>query len=85
MIRYHQVNDPGHEHNTIVFGEGRGGAFTYMAAASGPGGTAESTAINKTGISVDSVPAKSGIEVAIDSNEAGEHLPLVYVLLCQTK
>ena len=41
------------------------------------------TATNKTGITVDNLPAKSSIEVSIDANNAGEHYPLVYVLLCE--
>jgi hypothetical protein len=38
------------------------------------------TSTNKTGINIENLPAKSSIEVSID---AGEHYPLVYVLLCQ--
>jgi hypothetical protein len=37
----------------------------------------------KTGISIENLPAKSAVSVSIDANDAGEHLPLVYVLICQ--
>jgi hypothetical protein len=41
------------------------------------------TDVSKTGISIENLRAKSSIEVSIDANDAGEHLPLVYVLICQ--
>jgi hypothetical protein len=41
------------------------------------------TTSSKTGISVTNLPAKSTVSVSIDANDAGEHLPLVYVLICQ--
>jgi hypothetical protein len=37
----------------------------------------------KTGISIENLPAKSAVSISVDANDAGEHLPLVYVLICQ--
>ena len=87
------VNDAGHNHVNMVNDPGHGHSSPWSAAVGGPvvGAAAAASAaehlkstIEKTGISVDTMPAKSNIEVIIDSNEAGEHLPLVYVLICQT-
>jgi hypothetical protein len=41
--------------------------------------------VSKTDITVDNLHAKSSIyiEVYIDANDAGEHYPLVYVIICQ--
>ena len=36
-----------------------------------------------TGITVTNALAKSKLEVSVDLNDAGEHYPLVYVLVCQ--
>ena len=80
------VNDPGHEHSTSL--------HNFATTAQGtPGGTVGTwpvgqliglpSNVSKTGITVDNLPAKSSIEVSIDANDAGEHYPLVYVLLCQ--
>jgi hypothetical protein len=44
---------------------------------------AEPTVMNKTGIIVENLPAKSAVSVSVDANDAGEYLPLVYVLVCQ--
>jgi hypothetical protein len=38
---------------------------------------------NKTGIAIENLPAKSAVSVSVDANDAGEHLPLVYVLIYQ--
>jgi hypothetical protein len=74
------VNDPGHHHS--INSEGQGGA--YQGAHGGDGMlNTYSTTTEFTGITVDNLPAKSSIEVSIDANDAGEHYPLVYVLLCQ--
>jgi hypothetical protein len=88
------VNDPGHNHVNIVNDPGHVHAAYLMQDRQGnpPGhgdGKDGSRKINvetnssKTGISVVALPAKSDIEVSIDANDAGEHYPLVYVLLCQ--
>jgi hypothetical protein len=40
----------------------------------------------KTRISVENLPSKSEVSVSVDTNDAGEYLPLVYtvyVLICQ--
>jgi hypothetical protein len=90
------VNDPGHTHVGIVNDPGHRHAHLihngYYATSKGPvdqsyantAGPADlMTNSSKTGITVDNLPAKSSIEVSIDANDAGEHYPLVYVLLCQ--
>jgi hypothetical protein len=41
------------------------------------------TTTELTGISIENLPAKSAVSVSVDANDAGEHLPLVYVLICQ--
>jgi hypothetical protein len=89
------VNDPGHTHVGIVedpghthqrkFGGGEGSGSGYMSegysSGSGPNSLANEPA--KTGISIENLPAKSAVSVSVDANDAGEHLPLVYVLICQ--
>jgi hypothetical protein len=77
------VNDPGHTHNiTYTHFHGGDGRVMYPYAM-GPNQEHYPTQQAKTGITVDNLPAKSSIEVSIDANDAGEHYPLVYVLLCQ--
>jgi hypothetical protein len=86
------VNDPGHTHVGIVMDPGHNHSTTYSSAASGkkdyrhfcdgPSGN-DPTEIAKTGISIENLPAKSAVSVSVDANDAGEHLPLVYVLICQ--
>jgi hypothetical protein len=92
------VNDPGHTHVGIVNDPGHGhgeGLYAY-ACGTGKGGSDQAaqtvngdrkpelhTNTSKTGITVDNLPAKSAVSVSIDANDAGEHLPLVYVLICQ--
>jgi hypothetical protein len=41
------------------------------------------TSTSKTGISIENLPAKSAVSVSVDASDAAEHLPLVYVLICQ--
>ena len=88
------VNDPGHTHVGIVNDPGHGHSYTHwpykqsdLHGASSRNGNPDAetgqTELNKTGITVDNLPAKSAIDVSIDVNDAGEHYPLVYVLLCQ--
>jgi hypothetical protein len=89
------VNDPGHTHAGIVvdpghthqrkFGGGKGSGSGYMSEGfpSGNGVNSLANEPAKTGISVENLPAKSAVSVVIDANDAGEHLPLVYVLICQ--
>jgi hypothetical protein len=88
------VNDPGHNHANIVNDPGHGhelNTFAWHGGGSDEGGGSGGSnphiplnALNATtGIVVDNLPAKSSIEVSIDANDAGEHYPLVYVLLCQ--
>jgi hypothetical protein len=90
------VNDPGHTHVGVV--EDPGHAHNLKTHSNGPiggpygvGAGAPKTlsmdddcmSTNKTGISVENLPTKSAVSVSVDSNDAGEHLPLVYVLICQ--
>jgi hypothetical protein len=87
------VHDPGHNHVNLVNDPGHGHSVTidqFGAPGSGRGGGTSDhgdqtyfSNSSKTGITVDSQPAKTNIEVSIDTNDAGEHYPLVYVLLCQ--
>ena len=85
------VHDSGHNHVNMVNDPGHGhGDIMYLGQVSGGnvgGGPAASNWVKvpvaKTNITVDSQPAKSAIEVSIDTNDAGEHYPMVYVLLCQ--
>jgi hypothetical protein len=74
------VNDPGHGHFTQACSSGVGGT--------GWGGSWScsyeiTSSLNKTGIVVDALPAKSNIQVSLASNKDGEGYPLVYVLICQ--
>jgi hypothetical protein len=46
-------------------------------------GNPSATSTAKTGISIENLPAKSAVSTSVDANDAGEHLPLVYVLICQ--
>jgi hypothetical protein len=82
------VEDPGHQHTIVPHRGGAGGAWPngdmYADEPSAPkGGGQHNTVTSKTGISIENLRAKSSIEVSIDANDAGEHLPLVYVLICQ--
>jgi hypothetical protein len=77
------VNDPGHGHDLPEGGEsGKGKMATAPKRATVPA-VGFATTTNKTGISVENLPTKSAVSVSIDANDAGEHLPLVYVLICQ--
>jgi hypothetical protein len=80
------VNDPGHSHLFPLGGDNQPQTMTCPGGlARGSGHVATST--DKTGISVTNLPAKSTVSVSVDANGAGEltqeHLPLVYVLICQ--
>jgi hypothetical protein len=88
------VNDPGHMHVGIVNDPGHSHTVAIHAVSSvNPGkigahidvvSTAHTpTTTNKTGISIENLPAKSAVSVSVDANDAGEHLPVVYVLICQ--
>jgi hypothetical protein len=86
------VNDPGHTHVGIVNDPGHAhgwpGAWSnriqgWPAHSMLQSASFADTTTNKTGITIDNLPAKSAIEVSIDANDAGEHYPLVYVLICQ--
>jgi hypothetical protein len=91
------VNDPGHNHENIVNDPGHGHKVKDIhkdgehgpskevqhTEGGGYGVTLPDSTTNKTGIVIDNLPAKSSIKVSIDVNDAGEHHPLVYVLLCQ--
>jgi hypothetical protein len=63
-----QVDDPGHTHVGIV---------------KDCEGIARIPSVNKTGVLLEKLPAKSGVSVSINADATGEHLPLVYVLICQ--
>jgi hypothetical protein len=90
------VNDPGHTHVGIVNDPGHGHETTFhysddprQSHISGLSDTWDGrtdsviTSTNKTGISIKNLPAKSAVSVSVDADAAGEHLPLVYVLICQ--
>jgi hypothetical protein len=75
------VNDPGHGHQSPLFNN-KGGNRAHFTGNDGRSNLETST--NKTGISIENLPAKSAVSVSVDANDAGEHLPLlVYVLICQ--
>jgi hypothetical protein len=76
------VNDPGHSHQMPLY---HGGWWMGDNQAEGWDKTKPEfqTDAAKTGISVTNLPAKSAVSVSIDASDAGEHLPLVYVLICQ--
>ena len=85
------VNDPGHTHVAAVNDPGHS---HYLYQDGGPGGDLVvdpvdghqydySTESAFTGITVTNALAKSKLEVSVDLNDAGEHYPLVYVLVCQ--
>ena len=61
----------------------RGATGAISPGAGGDPKPQFSTDANKTGISTGKLTAKSAVSVSIDANDAGEHLPLVYVLICQ--
>jgi hypothetical protein len=88
------VNDPGHTHVGVVEDPGHahslgwGQGTDYDKYATSDGSTllermSFDCTTNKTGITVRNLPAKSAVSVSVDANDAGEHLPLVYVLICQ--
>jgi hypothetical protein len=93
-----KVNDPGHTHVGIVEDPGHKHRHTTdrppinasdpVVGGNSHDGTGDDnsykeTDVSKTGISIENLRTKSSIEVSIDANDAGEHLPLVYVLICQ--
>jgi hypothetical protein len=77
------VNDPGHGHNVPMISTGSPGSAVEPTCLQGEVVPGYGTTHNKTGITVDNLHTKSAIEVSIDTNEVGEHNPLVYVLICQ--
>jgi hypothetical protein len=75
------VNDPGHKHILDLTDTKGKGASSY---SNGPGVKGKIPTENATtGISIENLPAKSAVSVSVDANDAGEYLPLVYVLICQ--
>jgi hypothetical protein len=66
-----------------VLGSDGSGAPNKLYLPNGKGTGKAGVDSAKTGISVTNLPAKSTVSVSIDANDAGEHLPLVYVLICQ--
>jgi hypothetical protein len=79
------VEDPGHRHSAPPRGPGGGSkpeGFVegYLDSSPNPRPVTDT---NKTGISIENLPAKSAVSISVDANDAGEHLPLVYVLICQ--
>jgi hypothetical protein len=75
------VHDPGHAHLLDVTPNGGAGSSSKDTGAGVKGKFPTQNAT--TGISIENLPAKSAVSVSIDANDAGEHLPLVYVLICQ--
>jgi hypothetical protein len=78
------VNDPGHPHPVPIH-HASPSTLEWGANPANNGSPVNNmnTNTSKTGISVENLPANSSIEVSIDDNKAGEHYPLVYVLICQ--
>jgi hypothetical protein len=76
------VEDPGHDHDNRLFLVSGTGGDHGAAIQTGTLGV-YMTAKAKTGISIENLPAKSVVSVSVDANDAGEHIPLVYVLICQ--
>ena len=74
------VNDPGHKHSIPQQGLSVGGQGSGFYA---DGSYQVYTDSAFTGITVNNAVAKSKLEVSVDLNDAGEHYPLVYVLVCQ--
>jgi hypothetical protein len=77
------VEDPGHLHGTAA---GRGGCGCHSKEGAGDWSVFAKkweTNTSKTGISIENLPTKSAVSISVDANDAGEHLPLVYVLICQ--
>merc|ERR1712070_660882 len=79
------VNDPGHKHTNNIMQDNTNTGGPPSRFGNGGDGNHYSydTTTDKTGIVVDSQAAKSSVSVSIDTNDAGEHYPLVYVLVCQ--
>jgi hypothetical protein len=83
------VTDPGHDHAIgpliPTSGNTKLPAHTQVAHDNLVPGDVNYDRSNtsKTGITVSNLPDKSAISVSIDANDAGEHIPLVYVLICQ--
>jgi hypothetical protein len=76
------VNDPGH--NLSICSVDSGGSMSHKVLSRKDfGDFPVSTDSAFTGITVTNAPAKSKLEVSVDLNDAGEHYPLVYVLVCQ--
>jgi hypothetical protein len=77
------VEDPGHLHGTAA-GHGDCDCKDVKGDLDWSFATKTwNTNTSKTGISIENLPAKSAVSVSVDANDAGEHLPLVYVLICQ--
>jgi hypothetical protein len=76
------VNDPGHAHPIATL-QNPGNANGILESLSNKPAETFSSETSKTGISVTNLPAKSAVSVSVGANDAGEHLPLVYVLICQ--
>ena len=77
------VNDPGHRHQQQTYEEGGGWKAPPDQQASDTPTTGGFTQESFTGITINNAAAKSNIQVSVDSNDAGEHYPIVYVLVCQ--
>jgi hypothetical protein len=65
------VNDPGHGQQSPLFNN-KGGNRAHFTGNDGRSNLETST--NKTGISIENLPAKSAVSVSVDANNAGEHL-----------
>ena len=76
------INDPGHYHDERGYPEGSGQPAIKFGETGNNEGNFD-TASAFTGITISNAPAKSNIKVSIDADDAGEHYPLVYVLVCQ--
>jgi hypothetical protein len=78
------VEDPGHNHITRNHNSNnRGSDGSGYNGKPGDHDNSPATLNSKTGISLENLPAKSAVSISVDANDAGEHLPLVYVLICK--
>jgi hypothetical protein len=82
------INDPGHAHVLPIYYEVSyvpvpAGTFSAGNTTYPKGYTQLSSNNSFTGITVANELAQSRIDVSMAENDAGEHQPLVYVLICQ--
>ena len=79
------VKDPGHDHyrQDNYLDSGNPGFYASSISGNHIKPAHDPVFPNFTGIEVVNNASKSAIDVSISANDGGEHLPLVYVLICQ--